>query len=168
MSIPIRPDSINGPRDGFSILEILVVLVIMGLATAAIMPSLSRMLDQATAHAVFFEFQRDISQIRREANRTGVNLTIVDPVVAPSAGRPQIRPEDGSVSEVRTIPLRAPWRYTMAPSLDVAEGGVCSPTSVNLIRDNIVVMTLQTTGTDCKFSRLQRAVVPPRAPSSQR
>lgn len=168
MSIPTRPDKVESPRAGFSILEILVVLVIMGLATAVIMPSLSRMLDQATAHAVFFEFQRDISQIRREANRTGVNLTVVDPLIGTSARASQSQPEDGTVSDVRTIALRAPWRYTMAPSLEVAEGGVCSPTSVNLIRDDIVVMTLQTTGTDCKFIRLQRAAGPPDGPASQR
>ena len=62
-----------------TLIEILVVLAIMAMATAVIMPSTSRMLDQATSHAVFFEFQRQVSELRRQANRTGEDLRLVDP-----------------------------------------------------------------------------------------
>ncbi len=54
-SHPINADS---SRAGFSLIEILVVLAIFALSAAVIMPSTSRMLDQATSHAVFFEFQK--------------------------------------------------------------------------------------------------------------
>lgn len=136
-------------------MEILVVLAIMGMATAIIMPSTSRMLDQATSHAVFFEFQRQVSDLRRGANRTGLPVRIVDPAASPDAE-----------ARERHLTLRDPWRYTIAPALDIAEGGVCSTSSVNLINEDRVVMTLRSQGGDCQFIRLQTAAAPPRAPSS--
>lgn len=138
-------------------MEILVVLVILGLSTAIIMPSSARMMDQATSHAVFFEFQKEVSDLRRQANRTGVGVTVVDPAT------PRPLAED-----VRIIPMRAPWRYTVAPALTIAEGGVCAPASVNLIKDDTVVMALQSDGTNCRFIRLQRGARLPARPSSQR
>lgn len=125
-------------------MEILVVLVIMAVSTAIIMPSSARMLDQATAHAVFFEFQREVSDRRRQANRTGVGVIIVDPAT------PLPLPEGAEI-----IPMRKPWRYTVAPALDIAEGGVCAPVSVNLIKDDTIVMSLQSTGANCRFIRIQ-------------
>lgn len=86
-SHPINADS---SRAGFSLIEILVVLAIFALSAAVIMPSTSRMLDQATSHAVFFEFQKQVSDYRREANRTGVAIRLADPEAAkgdsPQAG----------------------------------------------------------------------------------
>lgn len=124
-------------------MEILVVLVIMAVATAVIMPSSAQMLDQATSHAVFFEFQREVSDLRRQANRTGIGMTVVDPA------SPLPLAEDA-----RIIPMRKPWRYTVAPALDIADGGVCAPVSVNLIKDSTIVMSLQSSGTNCRFVRI--------------
>lgn len=144
-------------------MEILVVLAVFGLATAIIMPSTSRMLDQATSHAVFFEFQRQVSDLRREASRTGVPIRVVDPEV-PGA---RAASADADAEIDRTLTLRPPWRYTMAPALEIAEGGACSATSVNLARDDVVVMTLRSSGTDCRFTRLIPAA-PRRNGSSSR
>ncbi len=132
----------RGKRPGFSLMEVLVVLVIMGLSTALILPSSSRMLDQATAHAVFFEFQRDVSELRRSANRTGVGLRLVDPIGY----------EPGVEGET-IVEVRAPWRYTLAPDLEIAEGGICSDSTANLINGDHVVMTLRTSTSDCRFIR---------------
>lgn len=129
-------------RAGYSLMEVLVVLAIFALSASIIMPSTSRMLDQTAAHAVFFEFQRQVSDLRREANRTGEPLRIVD------AGMPT---EEGD----RLIELRRPWRYTLSPALAVAEGGVCSTASANLIHQDRVVMTLRTDDGTCRFIRYQ-------------
>lgn len=158
MSRPIPPP--RTVRPGFSLMEILVVLAIFGLATAIIMPSTSRMLDQAMSHAVFFEFQRQVSDLRREASRTGVAIRIADPEAAAAAST------EGETTD-RVLTLRSPWRYTMAPALEIAEGGACSPTSVNLARDDVVVMTLRSSGTDCRFTRLIPAAPRQGGPSSR-
>jgi len=139
-----RPRALEA-RAGYSLIEILVVLAIMGLSTAVIMPSTSRMMDQATSHAVFFEFQREVSELRREANRTGLPLRLVDPVA------PQ--PSDSDDGMTRRIELRRPWSYTLAPSLDIQDGGRCSVSTANLVRDSTVIMTLRTTEGDCRFIR---------------
>ena len=153
MSIPTR----RADRSGFTLMEILVVLVIFALSTAVIMPSTSRMLDQATSHAVFFEFQKQVSDLRREANRTGVPIRLVDP----SAPRPLAEGD-------RTVTLRKPWRYTLAPSLEIAEGGVCAPTMANLVNGDRVVMTLRMDDPSCQFTRQQTTVAQLREPSSQK
>ena len=155
MSVPIR--HAEASRAGFSLMEILVVLVILALSTAIIMPSTSRMLDQATSHAVFFEFQREVSDLRREANRTGIALRLVDPETDTPL------PEGD-----RTITLREPWRYTLAPPLLIAEGGACSPATANLVNGDTVVMTLRSQDPNCKFIRLQTTAAPPRESSSQK
>ena len=67
----------------------------------------------------------------------------------------------------RTLTLRSPWRYTIAPALEIAEGGACSPTSVNLVRDDIVVMTLRSPGTDCRFIRVIPAPPQRNGPASR-
>jgi prepilin-type N-terminal cleavage/methylation domain-containing protein len=143
MSRPMQPA--DRGHAGFSLIEILVVLAIFALATAIIMPGTSRMLDQATSHAVFFEFQRQISDLRREANRTGVAIRVEDPAV-------EITPD--AAPEVRQVVLRAPWRYTLAPALNIEGGGACSATSANLIRGDAVIMTMRSEGTSCRFIRV--------------
>lgn len=138
-----------------SLLEILVVLAIFALGTAVIMPSTARMLDQATAHAVFFEFQRDVSAMRREANRTETPIRLIDPQVEADPARNE-----------RRIQLRAPWRYTLAPALDIDEGGACGAASANLLNGDEVVMTLRSDDGTCRFERLQTTAAPPRESSS--
>ena len=155
MSAPIRPADPVSPRPargGYTLIEVLVVLAIFALSTAIIMPSTARMLDQTTSHAVFFEFQRQISDLRREANRTGMPLRVIDPSMP--------KTEDDRVLE-----LRAPWRYTLAPALDIAEGGGCSTVSANLINQDRVVMTLRTDDGTCRFIRLQAEPAKARAAS---
>ena len=155
MSAPIRPaDPVPSrpSRGGYTLIEVLVVLAIFALSTAIIMPSTARMLDQTTSHAVFFEFQRQISDLRREANRTGEPLRVVDPSMP--------KTEDD-----RLLELRAPWRYTLAPALDIAEGGGCSTVSANLINQDRVVMTLRTDDGTCRFIRLQAPPAKGRAAS---
>ena len=154
MSRPIKHDR-GARRTGMSLMEILVVLAIFALSTAVIMPSTSKMMDQATSHAVFFEFQREVSSLRREANRTQTALKLVDPA----------EPNKDLVDD-RKIVLKAPWRYTMAPALQIDEGGGCSTTNANLLKGYEVVMSLRTEDGNCQFMRLQKVAQPPREPSS--
>ncbi len=142
-------------RRGFSLIEILVVLAILALATAIIMPSTARMLDQATGHAVFFEFQRQVSDLRREASRTGVVLRLVDPSTEP----------DDAAGE-RVIELREPWRYTLTPALDIDGGGVCSPATARLINGDRTVMVLRAEDGTCGFMRQASSQPGPQSPEA--
>lgn len=154
------PINVKDRRAGFSLMEILVVLAIFALSAAVIMPSTSRMLDQATSHAVFFEFQKQVSDYRREANRTGVAIRLVDPDAAASSASPTTA-DTTEDDAIRTVTLRSPWRYTLAPALDIAAGGACSAATANLINGDRVVMTLRTASGDCRFIRLQSGAAPP-------
>ncbi|NBB64004.1 prepilin-type N-terminal cleavage/methylation domain-containing protein [Pseudomonas sp. ODNR1LW] len=165
------PTSASRRREGFSLLEILVVLAIFALSAALIMPSTSRMLDQATSHAVFFEFQEQVSNLRREANRTGVDIRLTEPGAAvrpePDIAQPTAARRVPAVDRPRTLLLREPWSYTLAPNLDIAAGGVCSTATANLLNAGRVVMTLRSSDGDCRFIRLQTTEAPPRAPASR-
>lgn len=134
-------------RRGFSLMEILVVLAIFALSTALIMPSTARMLDQTTGHAVFFEFQRQVSDLRREANRTGQAIRIIDPA--------QYNPSRADDDGARVIELREPWTYRLEPTLDIAEGGICTSASVDLLNRDKVVMSVRTRDGTCRFVRHQ-------------
>lgn len=169
MSTPTR-HARRVSRAGFSLMEILVVLVIFALSTAVIMPSMSRMLDQATAHAVFFDFQKQVSDLRREANRTGEPLVVLDPAAGEGLSlgfRDRLEIGDSDSSGDRVLELREPWSYTMAPTLKIAEGGVCSIASANLVHQGRVVMSLRTLADDCRFIRSVTVAAPPRAPASR-
>lgn len=135
-------------RAGFSLIEILVVLAIMALATAVILPNGGRLLDQTLAQAVFFEFQRDVLQLRREANRSGSAITLV------SGQAPTSDPSE------RTLSLREGWSYVLTPPLAIDEAGACGPAEAVLTRNGAVVMHLRVGGADCRFIRY---LPPPRA-----
>lgn len=118
-----------------------MVLTIMALATAVIMPNGARLLDQTVAQAVFFEFQRDVLQLRREANRSGSAITVL------SAGAPA----EGEGE--RTLLLRAGWSYSLEPDLRIDEAGACAPGEATLMRDEAPIVFLRVEGADCRFTR---------------
>lgn len=118
-----------------------MVLAIIALATAIILPSGGRLLDQTLAQAVFFEFQRDVLQLRREANRTDSALTLLSGSAAP----------EGSTQRVLT--LREGWSYALTPALAIDEAGACAPTEAVLTRNGTVIMNLRVGGADCRFIR---------------
>lgn len=129
------------PRGGFSLIEILVVLAVMALATAIILPNGARLLDQTVAQSVFFEFQRDVLQLRREANRSGSAITVL------SAGA---EPKDGTE---RVLTLREGWGYVLTPALAINEAGACAPGEAVITRNAEPVMRLRVEGADCRFIR---------------
>ncbi len=128
-------------RAGYSLIEILVVLAIIALATAVIMPNGARLLDQAVAQSVFFELQRDLLELRREANRTQSAILL------------RSASEREADAPGRVLTMRPGWSYDFAPSLEIDEAGSCSPSEIILSGDTGVVLNLRVSGRDCRLIR---------------
>lgn len=128
-------------RTGYSLIEILVVLAIIALATALVVPNGSRLMDQAMAQAVFFEFQRDLLALRKEANRTQTALVVKAANQTPA-----------NATE-RVLALRAGWTYAVTPELQIDDAGACSPAEVSIRRDNVDLLNLRVDGADCQLIR---------------
>jgi len=62
-------------KAGNSLMEMLIVLEI-AIAIALVMPRGQAMLDGMTAHAVFFDFQRQMLDLRREAYAAQTPATV--------------------------------------------------------------------------------------------
>lgn len=131
-------------KAGFSLLEMLIVLAIMAVAIAVVMPRGEQMLDQMTAHAVFFDFQRQVSDLRREAyaSQTAVAVRGDDD-------------RDPAHAADKLIPLRSGWTYRLDQPIAIDEGGRCSGSGVEVSKFGQPVMRLQLADRACHFTRLQ-------------
>jgi len=130
-------------RAGFSILEMLVVLAIMALAVALVMPRGALMIDRMTAHAVFFDFQRRVLDLRREAYAGQTPIVLYDDAETAA------RDPNG-----RVVPLRAQWSYRLAQPVRISEGGACRDDTVEILKAGRPVMRLAPGGGECRFIRL--------------
>ena len=130
-------------KRGYTLLEMLIVLAVMALAIAIVVPRGEAMLDQMTAHAVFFDFQRQVSDLRRGAyaSQTGVVIRGSDD-------------PDPSLVRARTIPLRAGWTYRLTQPIAIGEGGACAGGSVEILKYGRPVMHLAMADRACHFVRL--------------
>jgi prepilin-type N-terminal cleavage/methylation domain-containing protein len=130
-------------RPGYTLLEMLIVLAIMALAIAVVVPSGQAMLDQMTAHAVFFDFQRQVSDLRRQAyaSQTGVSLRGSDDA-------------DPSLARARAILLRAGWTYRLTQPIAISDGGACAGGQVEVLKYGRPVMHLAMADRACHFVRL--------------
>jgi prepilin-type N-terminal cleavage/methylation domain-containing protein len=132
-----------GSNAGYSLLEMLIVLAIMAVAMAIVVPRGAVMMDRVVTHAVFFDFQRQMSDLRRDAFNSQSPLTVYA-----SGG---VDPQD---PQGRAIPLRASWSYRLARPIRISEGGACSPTSAEILRAGQVIMHLNMADQTCHFIRL--------------
>jgi prepilin-type N-terminal cleavage/methylation domain-containing protein len=130
-------------RAGYSLLEMLIVLAIMALAVALVVPRGEAMLDQMTAHAVFFDFQRQLSDARREAYATQTPAAV--------RGSDDADPADAGA---RALPLRAGWSYRLDRPIAITDGGRCSRAAVEVLKSGHPVMHLAAADDACHLVRL--------------
>ena len=128
---------------GYTLLEMLIVLAIMALAIAIVAPRGEAMLDQMTAHAVFFDFQRQVSDLRRGA--------YADQTPADIRGSDDADPR---LAAARVIPLRAGWTYRLAQPIAISAGGACAGGAVEILKYGRPVMHLAMADRACHFIRL--------------
>ena len=119
----------------------LVVLAVLALAVAIVMPRGTLMLDRAAAHSAFFEFQRQVSDLRLEAYRTET------PVVLAQVDTP--------LPGARTIALESGWSYRRDQPLVISDGGACPPAEAQLLKSGRPVMRLRSADGLCHFRRLE-------------
>jgi prepilin-type N-terminal cleavage/methylation domain-containing protein len=132
-----------GSRSGYTLLEMLIVLAIMAIATALVLPSGFALTGQMTAHAEQFDFQRQVLELRRQAYDQQSPL-----VVYPSGSVPEGDPRG------RVLSLRPGWTYRMSPALSISEGGACGSATAILLHLGAPVMRLVTADGTCAFTRL--------------
>lgn len=108
---------------GFSLLELLVVLAIIGMTLAVVGPNIMAQLDRAGRQFQFEQFRDDLSQLPRVARVRGARLT-VDRLPTPGAV--------ASAPAVPLIELPEGWIVRFDPPLVVTANGVCSGANLEL------------------------------------
>lgn len=118
---------------GFTLLEMLVVLVLMGLAAGLVAPSLSRTADRVQAAG-----DRD-ALLRRVQSL---------PILARQAGHP-LRWEAGAVVEGSAVSWPAGWRVVALTPLDIAPSGWCGGAQLQAQGPDLA-LRLEALAPDCR------------------
>ena len=109
----IRPSRIAAKRAGFTLLEMIVVLAILGLVTAMVAPSAVRSIDTWRRQAEQDSLLDQIRALPGNARATGRAVVISDETL--SSAKPPLK-----VSAEWTLRVPAPWRIN---ANGVCEGG---------------------------------------------
>ena len=141
-------------RAGYSLLEMVIALAIMGLAAALIVPRGAAALDQVVVHSVFFDFQRQVSDLRATAFADQRSYDLVSSQGAPPPQVVILAPETSNSTENVTISLRAGWQYRVSQPIRISSGGRCSAGAVELINLQHVAAHLETHDGACHFLRI--------------
>ena len=130
-------------RAGFSLLEMLVVLALMSLTLLIVVPRGATLTDRVVAHAVFFDFERQLAELRRQAYRNETEVVL-------QSGAAGAVPDVGS----GTMKLQPGWSYQLDHPVVITPGGVCSTGEAEVFHGARPVMRLRAPRTDCKFIRI--------------
>ena len=138
-----RPGAIRA-KAGFTLLEMLLVLALLGLMAALVLPRVGQTLDQTVAQSEAFKFEQQVLDLRRQAFHQEVPIQ----VVASGNLTDEAEPRQAEVS------LGQDWSYSLEAPLLIDAGGLCSTTTAELTYRGRVAMRLQGTGPACRFQRV--------------
>jgi len=137
----LRPTESAAPRmRGFSLLEMLVVLVLLGLAAGLVAPSLSRTADRVQAAGDRDDVLRRVQGL---------------PVIARQAGRP-LRWEAGSLIERPGLAWPSGWRVVALTPLELAANGWCGGAQLQAQGPGLAIR-LEALAPDCRVVELPDA-----------
>jgi hypothetical protein len=131
----------------------IIALAIMALAAAVIIPRGAAALDQVVVHSVFFDFQRQLSDLRATAFANQRSYDVVSSQGAPAPQVVILQPELRNPANNVTITLRAGWEYRVSHPITISSGGLCSDGAVDLINLQHVAAHLETRDGACHFLR---------------
>jgi|HubBroStandDraft_5_1064220.scaffolds.fasta_scaffold344535_2 prepilin-type N-terminal cleavage/methylation domain-containing protein len=154
--MPTLPSDALASKRGYTLLEMLIALAIMGLAAAVILPSGATALDQIVVHTVFFDFQRQVSDLRSAAFAEQRDYALVSSegsdassnIVVVGAAKP-------TRERVVNLALRSGWQYRVSRPITISAGGACSDGAVDLISLQRVAAHLETHDGACHFIRVK-------------
>jgi prepilin-type N-terminal cleavage/methylation domain-containing protein len=126
-----RPSSRPRPNPasrGFTLLELVVVILIVGLVSMTVLPNLSGLYDSVSFAMQRETFEHDLNRLPYEAYRTQTDLFIAsadDFSVSPSDAPPRPATVDATAKEIKT-PAPANWRVTVEKPIIYRASGYCS------------------------------------------
>jgi hypothetical protein len=137
---------------------------VLALGATVILTRTSGAIGQVTDHTVFFDFQRQVSDLRRTAFRAQAPLMVMappdgarasqglQPAETPDAPRSLGVTPDGA--EMVSVSLRGGWTYILSQPLRIAPSGQCQNVSADLIDEGKTRVHLITKDGACHFYRI--------------
>jgi prepilin-type N-terminal cleavage/methylation domain-containing protein len=132
------------PKRGFTLFEMLIVLVIISLTTVLALPMISGALDRAGAQVAMFDFQRQVLDLRADAYRSQTPILVQ---AAAPLGAPAAEPRPLQLS------LANGWSYSLSSAIAIDTLGGCSAARVDLAKAGLKLVSLQNVAGDCHFRR---------------
>ncbi|WP_269531330.1 prepilin-type N-terminal cleavage/methylation domain-containing protein [Chitinimonas sp. BJYL2] len=127
---------------GFTLLEILIVLVLIGMMMGLVGPGVVGQIDRSQERDAIDRFQSELSQLPRWARITGKPLALENlsvPVI-----------EDGEL----LLDLPPGWRAQFSPKLIVSPRQLCNGSNVSLFSSGgTLVRTFSVQSPDCSLQR---------------
>ena len=130
-------------KRGFTLLEMLMVIVIMGLVTALVLPNINKTLSTNAVQTVFFQFQTKALEHRATAYRQNRSLVLVD------SGAVTDDPE----ADPAPVDIQFPgegWTYRLSQPMKISAGGVCDAVTAEVFQEGQLAFRLESQP-DCSF-----------------
>lgn len=123
---------------GFTLLEIMVVLALLGLLIGLVAPNYVGQLERSSRRFALDQFQGQLAQLPRWARLSG-DAIVLDKLTEPrTAGGEDI------------LSLPEHWQATFTPPLRISAQQMCSTTTIDISDDKgIPAARYQITGPDC-------------------
>lgn len=114
---------------GFTLLEVLVVLTIIGFVAAVSVPRLGVMYDSAVFALERETFEQDLSGLPYQAYRLGSDLMLAGPALRTGAADTAVRPAELSLPEG--------WRLETAAPIYYRASGFCGGGALTVTAGNV-------------------------------